>query len=56
MDADESNEVRLTSDLALDWHPTWSPDGKKIAFVSDVDGNGEIYVMNLSIGDSINGG
>jgi TolB protein len=26
--------------------PVWSPDGKKIAFRSDRDGNGEIYVMN----------
>ena len=26
--------------------PAWSPDGKKIAFVSHRDGNQEIYVMN----------
>ncbi|PWU23208.1 MAG: hypothetical protein C5B48_09020 [Candidatus Rokuibacteriota bacterium] len=26
--------------------PAWSPDGQKIAFVSDRDGNAEIYVMN----------
>ena len=26
--------------------PTWSPDGRKIAFVSDRAGKGEIYVMN----------
>lgn len=26
--------------------PTWSPDGKKIAFVSERDGGREIYVMN----------
>jgi len=25
---------------------TWSPDGEKIAFTSDRDGNEEIYVMN----------
>ena len=26
--------------------PTWSPDGTKIAFQTDRDGNSEIYVMN----------
>ena len=26
--------------------PAWSPDGRQIAFVSDRDGNWEIYVMN----------
>ena len=26
--------------------PVWSPDGKKIAFASNRDGNSEIYVMN----------
>jgi hypothetical protein len=26
--------------------PSWSPDGTKIAFTSNVDGNDEIYVMN----------
>ena len=26
--------------------PSWSPDGRKIVFVSDRDGNLEIYVMN----------
>jgi Tol biopolymer transport system component len=28
--------------------PAWSPDGRKIAFVSDRDGNSEIYVMNAN--------
>ncbi len=26
--------------------PAWSPDGRKIAFVSDRDGNSGIYLMN----------
>ena len=27
--------------------PAWSPDGRKLAFVSERDGNSEIYVMNV---------
>jgi Tol biopolymer transport system component len=26
--------------------PLWSPNGRRIGFVSERDGNGEIYVMN----------
>ena len=26
--------------------PSWSPDGKKIVFVSERDGNPEVYVVN----------
>ena len=28
--------------------PAWSPDGRKLAFVSDRDGNSEVYVMNAN--------
>ena len=30
----------------VDAHPMWSPDGKRIAFTSNRDGNPEIYLMN----------
>ncbi len=46
MDADGSNQRRLTTDSADDRVPAWSPDGTKIAFSSRRDGNWEIYVMN----------
>ena len=46
MDIDGGNQVRLTTSLAYDDQPKWSPDGSKIAFMSGRDGNLEIYTMN----------
>jgi Tol biopolymer transport system component len=46
MDATGSNQVRLTQAGADDQDPCWSPDGTRIAFESDRDGNYEIYVMD----------
>jgi hypothetical protein len=46
MDADGSNQTRLTQDPAGDWSPAWSPDGSRIVFQSDRDGNADIYVMH----------
>ena len=46
MDADGTNQVRLTNNSAFDSEPNWSPDGTKIVFRSDRDGNREVYVMN----------
>ncbi len=50
MNPDGSNVARLTNNPgAADASPTWSPDGKQIAYVrgSDPAGSGdEIYVMN----------
>ena len=36
---------RLTNDPADDWWPSWSPDGRHLAFASSRDDNYEIYVM-----------
>ena len=30
-------------------HPTWSPDGTKIAFASNRDGDYEIYVLDFEL-------
>src|SRR5436190_13609760 len=46
MRPDGSDVSRLTNNAAFDAGPTFSPDGKRIAFVSHRDGNYEIYLMN----------
>jgi Tol biopolymer transport system component len=48
MDRTGGNVVRLTSGpgTASNYQPAVSPDGRKIAFVSNRDGNPEIYVIN----------
>jgi hypothetical protein len=46
MNTDGSNLQRLTSNAIDDANPAWSPDGTRIAFTTNRDGNYEIYVMN----------
>ncbi len=48
MDADGGNQTQLTTSLAYDDQPRWSPDGSKIVFISGRDGNFEIYSMNAN--------
>ena len=49
MSANGADAARLISSTtyAVYGHPAWSPDGTKIAFHSDRDGNYEIYVMSF---------
>ena len=54
MNADGSNQTRLTNNNFRDSDPTWSPDSNKIAFTSTRDGNFEIYSMNSNGGNQVN--
>lgn len=38
--------VQLTSGTGINTDPAWSPDGARIAFASNTDGNYDIYVMD----------
>jgi hypothetical protein len=46
MNVDGSAQRRLTTSAGSDVSPSWSPDGKTIAFASDREGSYEIYVMS----------
>jgi TolB protein len=43
----EGNLKKLTNNNVRDTFPSWSPDGKKILFVSQMDGDLDIYYMQL---------
>jgi TolB protein len=41
----------LIAGPAAELKPAWSPDGRELAFMSNRDGNFDIYVMNANGGD-----
>lgn len=45
-DADGKNLKRITTDAADDFAPSWSPDGKQIAFNNRTDGKPEVWIIN----------
>jgi serine/threonine protein kinase len=46
MRPDGTNLRQLTFGPGNKTQPRWAPDGQRLAFVSDIDGNQEIYLMN----------
>ncbi|MFN8420578.1 MAG: hypothetical protein U0528_15245 [Anaerolineae bacterium] len=49
----KGNPIRLTNTITGDDRdPVWSPDGTKIAFTSNRDGNWELYVLDMTTGQT----
>ena len=53
MNLDGSERVNLT-DVGINHYPSWSPDGTKIAFQRNINGDYEIYVMRADGSNQIN--
>ncbi len=55
MNSDGSDRVRLAGgQSAFLSAPSWSPDGSKLAFVSDVEGHSDIWVINVDGSNAVN--
>jgi dipeptidyl aminopeptidase/acylaminoacyl peptidase len=51
MDADGSNQRRLTNSPEPDNHPRWSPDGRTLLFVSTRKGSPQLWLLPLDGGE-----
>ena len=50
---DSGDTYRLTSSKKSNSNPVWSPDSKRLAFISDRDGKRQIYVIAPAGGEAI---
>ncbi|MFY0685288.1 MAG: PD40 domain-containing protein [Balneola sp.] len=51
INADGTEFRNLTNNLKLHGHPAWSPDGKKLLFYISINGNADLYTMDVETGD-----
>ncbi len=52
MDPDGLWEQQITHDRSIAMSPVWSPDGKKVAFVSFKRGDADIYIYDRETGET----
>lgn len=54
-DMGQDSVIDVTHDENIDeWSPSWSPDGKEIAFMANENRNSDIFVLNLETGERVN--
>ena len=51
VDVDGSNPRRITTNVARDFSPRFSPDGKWLAFTSNRNGNNDVYIVPSAGGE-----
>ena len=51
-DINNTNTIQLTQGEKNNINPKWSPDGKKIGFVSNRNGKNNLYCLNLAGGEA----
>lgn len=52
IDVDGRNQMQLTRSNAADGRPRWSPDGRRLAFLSDRDGRAAIWLIDANGGEA----
>ena len=50
-DKNGANPRRLTTNPGVEQNPMFSPDGKKVAFTGNYDGNTDVYVLPIEGGE-----